>query len=158
FSLKTLPEHGANELDLQKHLTQTAGQNAGAFMESFLGGGAYHRFIPPAVNAIASRSEFYTAYTPYQPEVSQGTLQMIYEFQTMMSELTGMDITNASVYDGAVALTESALMALRATKRKQIVCSKTVNPQYQQVLQTYVDALPGIMLSFFDPDQSLESQ
>jgi len=155
---KHLPKKGYTELELQQHLTQVSYHNSGAFMESFQGGGAYHRFIPPAVNTIAGRSEFYTAYTPYQPEVSQGTLQMIYEFQTMMSELTGMDVTNASVYDGASALAEAALMALRATRRHVVACAKTVNPQYAAVLKTYIEALPGMSLVFFDPAHSLEKQ
>lgn len=153
-----LPLQGKTELDLYQTLQFYASKNEGASYPSFLGGGAYARFIPPAVNTIASRSEFYTAYTPYQPEISQGTLQMIYEFQTMMSELTGMDITNASVYDGATAVSEAALMALRATRRKVLYISQTMNPQYQQVLQTYMEALGGITVNCFDPNQPLTNQ
>ncbi len=158
IQVNTLPLEGMTELELQQHLILLAGKNAGTPFDAFLGGGAYARFIPPAVNTIASRSEFYTAYTPYQPEISQGTLQMIYEFQTMIAELTGMDVANASVYDGASALSESAFMALRATRRKVIYLSKTTNPHHQQVLETYVEALGGITLRFFDPNQPLESQ
>lgn len=158
YTVKHLPHSGQHELGLQQHLVEAASKNRGAAMESFLGGGAYQRFIPPAVNTIASRSEFYTAYTPYQPEISQGTLQVIYEFQTMMSELTGMDITNASVYDGATALSESALMAMRITRRSVLYVSDTMNPQFQQVLQTYIDALGGVELRRFDPVRPLRDQ
>ena len=156
--LHQLPSTGLTELALQQHLTSMASKNQGASFESFLGGGAYHRFIPPAVNHIASRSEFYTAYTPYQPEISQGTLQVIYEFQTLISELTGMDVTNASVYDGATALTESALMALRIKRRKALVYTETINPQYLQVLKTYVTAMGDVTLHAFNPLLPIEEQ
>ena len=116
------------------------------------------RFIPPAVNSIASRGEFYTAYTPYQPEVSQGTLQVIYEFQTMISELTGMDVSNASVYDGASALGEAAMMAVRATRRKVLYYAQTVHPQMLRVLTTYVHAFGEIELVGFDPERPLAEQ
>ena len=104
----------------------------------YLGGGAYDHYIPSTVAHIAGRSEFYTSYTPYQPEVSQGTLQYIFEYQSMLAELTGMDVVNASMYDGATATAEAALMALRV-KRKQnkILVSKTVNPDTINVLETY---------------------
>ncbi len=158
FDLKTLPATGKSELELQQHLTEASQQNGAASLQSFLGGGAYARFIPPAVNHIASRSEFYTAYTPYQPEISQGTLQMIYEFQTMVSELTGMEVTNASVYDGATAASESAFMAVRATRRKVLYMAQTINPHYQKVLQTYADAMGDIELFMFDPYTAFEPQ
>ncbi|MBX2860479.1 MAG: aminomethyl-transferring glycine dehydrogenase subunit GcvPA [Vampirovibrio sp.] len=136
-----LPAQGQSELELQQTMQTYAEGNTGHQMASFLGGGAYHRFIPSAVNTIASRSEFYTAYTPYQPEVSQGTLQTIYEFQTMIAELAGLDVANASVYDGGNAVAEAAFMAVRITKRKQIWITHSVNPEYGQILNTYAKGL-----------------
>ncbi|HEY3117167.1 MAG TPA: glycine dehydrogenase, partial [Chloroflexota bacterium] len=106
----------------------------------FLGGGAYRHFVPAAVNALVSRGEFATSYTPYQPEVSQGTLQATFEFQSMVCALTGLDVSNSSVYDGASAVAEAALMAMRLTGRGRIVVSGGVHPHYREVLQSYVQA------------------
>jgi glycine dehydrogenase subunit 1 len=149
----TLPTKGLSEAELQQELVSLAAMNTGAQMACFLGGGAYSRFIPMVVNNIASRSEFYTAYTPYQPEIAQGTLQVTYEFQTMICELTGMDVANASVYDGASAVTEAAFMAMRATKRNRILVATTVHPDYRQVLKTYTTGLGDVDVVEFDPQK-----
>ncbi len=106
---------------------------------SFLGGGAYHHFIPAVIPGLVSRSEFYTAYTPYQPEISQGTLQAIFEYQTLMCQLTGMEVSNGSLYDGASSLAEAVLMALRINRRKRVFLSQTVHPEYRKVVETYLD-------------------
>lgn len=151
ITYKLLPAKGLSEAELQQELASLAAMNKGQQMACFLGGGAYSRFIPMAVNTIATRSEFYTAYTPYQPEIAQGTLQVTYEFQTMICELTGMDVANASVYDGASAVTEAAFMAMRATKRNRILVASTVHPDYRQVLDTYITGLGDVELVEFNP-------
>jgi glycine dehydrogenase subunit 1 len=126
------------ETDLIRHLRGLSGQNADADGHvCFLGGGAYDHYVPSPINHLISRGEFFTAYTPYQPEASQGTLRTIYEYQTMIAELTGMDVANASIYDGASSLAEAALMARAATGRAEIVLAAGVNPRYRQVTATY---------------------
>jgi glycine dehydrogenase subunit 1 len=129
-----------SEMDVVAELQALAEANehAGDYA-IFRGAGAYHHFIPSAVNHILLRGEFYTAYTPYQPEVSQGTLQAIFEYQSMIVALTGMDAANASHYDGATSLAEAVTVALEATRRKRnkVILSPAINPQYRQVVRTY---------------------
>src|SRR5262249_52967373 len=126
------------EGDLIAHMRALAERNADAdrYM-SFMGGGAYDHFVPSVINHLLLRGEFFTAYTPYQPEASQGTLRSIYEYQTMICELTGMDVTNASIYDGGPALAEATLMAHGVTEREQIVVSGAVSPLARRVAATY---------------------
>ncbi len=126
------------EARLMRHLTDISEKNTAAKMLSFLGCGAYQHHIPPAVDQLLLRSEFYTAYTPYQPEVAQGTLQAIFEFQTLVSELFGLPLANASLYDGASATAEAVLMARRLTQRDEVVCSECVHPQYRETTQAYL--------------------
>ncbi|MDR2428492.1 MAG: aminomethyl-transferring glycine dehydrogenase subunit GcvPA [Candidatus Margulisbacteria bacterium] len=126
-----------SEIDLLAEINELRHQQTGQTV-SFLGGGRYAHYIPPVVPALAGRSEFYTAYTPYQPEISQGTLTAIYEFQSMICELTGLDIANASLYDGATALAEAVSMAAAATGRLEYVIANPLHPNYQAVLKTYL--------------------
>jgi glycine dehydrogenase subunit 1 len=130
-----LPE-GISEWEVQQEMGRIAARNDIQYA-NFLGAGCYNRYIPSAVDAILQRSEFYTAFTPYQPEISQRTLQAIYEFQSQICLLTGMDVANASMYDGASATAEAALMALRVTGRHEILVADSVHPEYRQVIRTY---------------------
>jgi glycine dehydrogenase subunit 1 len=131
-------EPGVSEPEVVRELTDMAAKNLHAGdMDCYLGAGAYDHYVPTAINHILMRSEFYTAYTPYQPEVSQGTLQTIYEYQTMIAELVGMEVANASLYDGGSAVAEAVLLAAAATRRNRMVWSDGVNPRYREIVQTY---------------------
>jgi glycine dehydrogenase subunit 1 len=135
-----------SEMELIERLGRLSAEGKeGKKWVSFLGGGAYNHFIPAVVDHILRRSEFYTAYTPYQPEISQGTLQAIFEFQTLICQLTGMDIANASVYDGASAVAEAVLMAHRLKGRKRILVSRGVHPDSRSVAGTYTRPLEFLL-------------
>ena len=130
-----------SELEIQRELGELAARNRPLSSgPSFLGAGCYQHFIPSIVKAVMTRGEFLTAYTPYQPEVSQGTLQVIFEFQTMISALYGMEVANAGMYDGATSLAEAVLMACRVTRRQRVIVSDAVAPAYRQVIATYCQA------------------
>ncbi|RME83351.1 MAG: aminomethyl-transferring glycine dehydrogenase subunit GcvPA [Caldilineae bacterium] len=143
FPTLQLPEP-LTEMEIMRELEEMAAENASlGHFACFLGAGAYRHFIPAVVDMVVSRNEFYTAYTPYQPEISQGTLQATFEYQSMVAALTGMDVANASHYDGATAVAEAAIMALNVhrRKRRKVVVSPTVNPMYRAVLRTYTQGM-----------------
>jgi len=131
---------GKSEYELFSYFNQIAGKNICELIP-FIGGGYYDHYIPAAVTAIVSRSEFYTAYTPYQPECSQGILQALFEYQTAICALTGMEVSNASVYDGGTALYEAVMMACSITKRRKVILDRGVNPIYRKILATYTKNL-----------------
>ncbi len=142
-----LPE-ALNEMQTQRAVKKLAKTNNSDYIY-FVGAGTYNKFIPAVVGQIAQRYEFLTAYTPYQPEIAQGTLQVMYEFQSLICRLTGMDISNASVYDGATATAEAVIMAKRVSKKNKVLVSDTINPEYLKTVQTYAWA-NGIELEMFD--------
>lgn len=155
---KQIPQKAKmGELDLDKALSEAETQRTVKALAkknntdciSFLGAGTYNKFIPACISQVANRFEFLTAYTPYQPEISQGTLQVMYEFQTMICRITGMDISNATMYDAATACAESLLMAVRISKKNKVLVSKKLNPEYIDVIKTYCWA-NEIELEFFD--------
>src|SRR6266581_3074267 len=129
---------GLSELETMAQVSALAGRNR-VYPDrlTFQGGGVYRRFIPAAVAAVTSKPEFYTAYTPYQPEASQGTLQYIFEFQSLIAALTGLDVSNASLYDGATAVAEAAMMAYVHTGRKEVLVAGYVHPEYVDVLRSF---------------------
>ncbi|MFA7658516.1 MAG: aminomethyl-transferring glycine dehydrogenase subunit GcvPA [Candidatus Gastranaerophilaceae bacterium] len=139
-----------SEMQVQKRIKSLAKKN-NTDLISFLGAGVYNHFIPAAIAQVAQRFEFLTAYTPYQPEISQGTLQVMYEFQSMICNLTGMDVSNASVYDGACACAEGILMSARITKRYKALVSEAINPEYKEVIKTYARA-SGIEIVWGEAD------
>jgi len=146
---------GLTELEVRRRLAALASRNiSAADWSCFLGGGIYHHFIPSAVDAIISRAEFSTSYTPYQPEVSQGTLQALFEFQTMICQLTGMAVANAAVYDGASAVAEAVLMSRRIqpAKKRRVLMSRALHPQYRAVVGTYLQNLDDVRLEEFPFD------
>jgi glycine dehydrogenase subunit 1 len=150
----------ATEMEIMGELQELADANGTTQnMLSFLGAGAYDHYTPAAVDMLLRRGEFYTAYTPYQPEISQGTLQTIFEYQSMLSALTGMDVVNASHYDGATACAEAVILANEQFrgKRKQFLVSRAVNPQYREVMRTYMQGFPEIKIEGDDPETGIDA-
>lgn len=147
-----LPDH-KGELEVERTLGAYANQNTAApDGPFFLGAGTYYHHVPATVDYIIQRSEFLTAYTPYQPEIAQGTLQVIFEYQTFIARLTGQDIANASMYDGSTAVAEAALMAMRVTKRRNIVLGSALHPHYQEVLSAYMSNFDDVKIVEGKPD------
>jgi glycine dehydrogenase subunit 1 len=148
-----------SEMEVLAELERMAGENIEANHYAwFLGAGAYNHFVPSVVPQLQMRSEFYTAYTPYQPEASQGTLQAIFEYQSMMVELTGMEVVNASHYDGATSLAEAAIMSVNASRgqRTKILVSPNVHPQYREVMHTYLQGTPFTITGDENPNNDLD--
>src|SRR5689334_8688754 len=136
FDKRLAIEDGKSEYEIVDYFKQRAAENANGY-PSFLGAGVYNHYRPVLVDTVVSRGEFLTSYTPYQAEISQGTLTTIFEFQTMICQLTGMDVANASMYDGSTAVPEAAMMAVRVTGRNRVLVARTVHPEYREVLRTY---------------------
>jgi glycine dehydrogenase subunit 1 len=143
-----------SELELAQHLQSLASKNAHIGQKvCFLGGGAYDHFVPAVVDALAGRGEFYTSYTPYQPEVSQGNLQVMFEYQTLICQLTGMDVSNASLYDGGSAAAEAVLLAMSVTGRpKKAVVAESVHPHYREILDTYFKSIGAELVTVAAPN------
>jgi len=136
FDGKLAIDDGKSEYEIVDYFKEAAANNANGYA-SFLGAGVYNHYRPVLVDVVVSRGEFLTSYTPYQAEISQGTLTSIFEFQTMICQLTGMDVANASMYDGSSAVPEAAMMAVRVTRRDRVLIARTVHPEYREVLGTY---------------------
>lgn len=137
-------EPGVDEVTLMNHLEELAQKNDAVRALSFLGAGAYDHHVPPLVDQMLTRGEWLTAYTPYQPEVAQGTLQAIFEFQTIVSEIFGLPVANASMYDGASSAAEGVLMARRLTRRDTVLVSRALHPEYRETVKTYLAGIPGV--------------
>jgi len=149
-----LPNH-QGEIEVERHLNKLAAKNITASERPFfLGAGCYHHHVPATVDYIIQRSEFLTSYTPYQPEIAQGTLMTIFQFQTMIANITGQDVANASMYDGATALAEAALMAIRVTKRNNIHVHGLLHPQYEALLHTYMRNYEDVHISAEAADEN----
>src|SRR5882757_4570131 len=144
---------GISEYEIVQYFRDRAAENANGYT-SFLGAGVYNHYRPVLVDTVVSRGEFLTSYTPYQAEISQGTLTAIFEFQSMICQLTGMDVANASMYDASTAVPEAAMMAIRATGRSHILTARTVHPEYREVLHTYTQH-QGIPLDEFGYDAAI---
>ena len=149
---------GLSEIELTRRARELAGRNrSAADAVCFLGGGAYDHFIPAVVDAVAGRGEFYTAYTPYQAEASQGSLQAFFEFQTLICQLTGMDVSNASLYEGGTAVVEGVFMATTATGRRgKVLVAESVHPEYRRTLSTYLANLEPRVETLPTPDGFLD--
>ncbi len=136
-----LPNH-QGELQVERHLSSLAAKNVAASdVPFFLGAGVYYHHVPATVDYIIQRSEFLTAYTPYQPEIAQGTLQVVFEYQTFIAKMTGQEVANASLYDGSTSMTEAVLMAMRITKRKKVAVATPLHPEYRDVMTSYLKNL-----------------
>jgi glycine dehydrogenase subunit 1 len=157
FPVLRLPR-ALSEIELRRELGAMSNRNANPTTHSmFLGAGAYNHFVPSAVDQILRRAEFYTAYTPYQPEISQGTLQAIFEYQSLICAITGMDVANASHYDGGTALAEAAIMAVSATRnRRTIVVAPSIHPQYRAVIRTYLEGTSVRVIGDENPQATLD--
>ncbi len=149
-----------SEIELTAHMNELAGKNTAAGQKvCFLGGGSYDHFVPAVVDYVASRGEFYTSYTPYQAEVSQGNLQVAFEYQTLITELTGMDVSNASLYDGGSAAAEAVLMSISLTKRDgRVVIPRSVHPEYRQTVVTYLANLGVEVVTIETPDGTVSPE
>lgn len=148
-SFKTI-ENGKTELEVYKYFKDISKKNK-EYKSIFLGAGAYNHYIPAVIDEIVTRQEFYTAYTPYQSEVSQGTLRALFEYQTYMAELTKLDVSNASLYDGATALAEAVMMAIKITGKTKVLIDRFIHPEYLEVLNTYLNQL-NVKIDFFQND------
>jgi glycine dehydrogenase subunit 1 len=150
---------GISEYEIVQYFQDRAAENAHGYA-SFLGAGAYNHFRPVMVDTIVSRGEFLTSYTPYQAEISQGTLTTIFEFQTMICQLTGMDVANASMYDGSTAMAEAAMMAVRATGKGRVLAARSVHPEYREVLRTYAknQGMPVDEFAYLDGMGTLDAE